>query len=1239
MPGRDTHYALVVGVTHYQDKDLGELKGAVEDAAKFLKWVTSPSGGDVGTVIHLTDPTIQQIEDAFRRICEPADTKRYVGERLYVYLSGHGVAQDVHEASLLAADGGENARDRHVPGWHWMSWFLNSCYFDEVVLFADCCRTLRGTWAVRPFPLDLVIPVKPPHVRWVRAFASQFGGIAIEHGNPDERRGVLTEALLDALKHARKPDPQDPTRWHVTGQSVRDHLFNSPELAKWRDYQAPQVLVESDLVLASGSGGDVELVVPVREGETPVIHGGPRAGPWPLRPGDGTGELRVNLPRGLYAASVPGRSAFFAIHGGEEEVHLPKMEEHPANAPAPTSRVVLRGTTPATEVYLINSVFELHQAGGREARALGRYEADVPPGVYKARFQLGNKFEDQLFQVGPRELAERSGGPQDADSAVPLRGTRWPADGTPPDLDALWAAASRPAGDGAGVLTVMLREGETIAPDELRLSLQGEADVRRLPWQAVSGWQVASLRLPAGTHVLKAAADGSWLCRAAPVLAGQQTAVAIRQVAEKKAADRRLGTLLRGGLVMAPFPIAGNEEDLLRQAVAQEVLGRSRALEEPPPPASLSSMMLLLRAHGVLEARRARQSHPLDPLELTTEDRGQVKAAYDALQGSELAGLADVAALGFALELNETTRPVNLDVPPLLASTWRTLVTASLSSGRPPIVGKEPALRMAEGMMTSSLWLTWEERATVERLDSAAQDLLAPGLRPGAGSRPAWTGARSIKGLAQDSTDALARSLQLPVALVQELVRTMTDERAIARHERIRRRTEALQEEGARVCLVVLPDGVRVDPNHGQPIDFDAVMDELVNDAAERAGLVAVRAPPVSVNSKEMREAMAQADVLLVDGTFGSQRAASVADVFRAARGEDAAPLVCIRAEGHQAGEGLGDAEVHQYQATYGVGLSFLEPAGFQRALAEAARRERPPGDRGKRSGWLEAQVRTECRRRELQDLAVEVNDLMVQDKKKAREVLGRALPSESLRGASASVQLDSFLVCRSAESWQDMERCYEEMDEALRNLPLVREQRALGLKWSGETNALKEATDSLEAVIAKIGPNGETCGLLGGLYKKMWWDGPDKEGAETHFDAAIAWYGKGLRHSQHDPYPGVNLLTLWAHQGTEEAMRERASHLELVKRAALARLRHRPNYWDLVTMMEVAANERDRKACLWYQHRAMAAPHERWQAESSATNLRILCHSKAREFQGVEKWLKPLADALAENRPAAQNS
>ena len=80
-------------------------------------------------------------------------------------------------------------------------------------------------------------------------------------------------------------------------------------------------------------------------------------------------------------------------------------------------RLTVRAHDHLSEIFLVNSLFQLI------ATDVGQLEALVAPGIYKARFRIGQKQVDQLIEVhpgaGPLEV---DGPPVDFSSPVPLAG-------------------------------------------------------------------------------------------------------------------------------------------------------------------------------------------------------------------------------------------------------------------------------------------------------------------------------------------------------------------------------------------------------------------------------------------------------------------------------------------------------------------------------------------------------------------------------------------------------------------------------------------------------------------------------------------------------------------------------------------------------------------------------------------------------------------------------------------------
>jgi len=894
--------------------------------------------------------------------------------------------------------------------------------------------------------------------------------------------------------------------------------------------------------------------------------------------------------------------------------------------------ITLKGANRATEIFLIDSTFK------RVRKALGRLRGSFPAGVYKARYQMGSAIRDEYFEIRAGQRPEvHQGKPVIARSPSPLpftgvRTGRGAIREMDPALRKEWwsSAGKLSPGPDEGVLHVVLREQRPDQAYEIQFQPLGSQGATTARWIDRDRAPKAFPLCP-GTYVLSVADGGGRLCRAVPVVKGHQTVVSMQA---PDAGGALAAALADSSLLFLPHPISGVEDDLLLQEAAQQALRRSRALLEPRALTggrTLSPLLRLMATHGLVEATRTRADRPFDPISLPPPRARAVSASLRHLKGSALGGTTDVAALEL-FEDQPPSRPVDLDVPPLLATTWRTLVASSLD--RPESVrGTDKALRMAEHLRTGSLWFLWWERGDGAKeappaLTSTARSLLDPQLRANTGRIPSWVSRTArLADLAAANARALASSLQLPIPLVLSLGRQMDEQRLREGEERVDRRVEALASR-APVGLVALPDGVRVDPRHGQPLDFEAVWD-LVDGALTAHGLVAVRAPPVSAGSREMKEALANADVLIADLTYGDREVRRVAEAWLALhprrRARRDRGLIAIHAEGHpSAARPPGASGPVAYQSSFGTGMAFANPAQLGGAL-ERLKGERRGGRRPRgRTSWVKRLEFTERRRLELRRLRAELGQRGAQI---SRLVSGRNLHA-ALKDEPPAVQLDTFLLLRACEDWSGMERAEQAMAPSLRKTILVREQLALAIGRQGRPD---EAIGQLESVLAEIGANGETCGLLGRVYKDKWEravKAASPRQARDALDQAIRWYQKGWEISE-DPYPGVNALTLLAAKGTREAWATHRRLLPLVERVALQRLHGRPSYWDLASMVEIAAHRPDSTPCEAYHRLALAAPHEPWQRRTTAANLRVLREAIAAGSRGETGWLDDIIGAF----------
>lgn len=234
-------WAIIVGIWLYPG--LEDLHGPENDAAAFEGWLKDPGGGDVPAsqvtrilssdfnppflTADAAEPTRDAIERAFDRLQAFASQNKNaghglkVGRRLYLYFSGHGFSPVQDESALLSANTTASIMRYHIPGKAWANWFYAANYFDEVVLFMDCCRSLYPNWPVNPVGYGPIIGSKQG-VRFF-GFGTKWRRLSWERPMPDGKvHGVFTTALLAGLKGAAA----DSDSGVVTAKTLREYLLN-----------------------------------------------------------------------------------------------------------------------------------------------------------------------------------------------------------------------------------------------------------------------------------------------------------------------------------------------------------------------------------------------------------------------------------------------------------------------------------------------------------------------------------------------------------------------------------------------------------------------------------------------------------------------------------------------------------------------------------------------------------------------------------------------------------------------------------------------------------------------------------------------------------------------------------------------------------------------------------------------------------------------------------------------------
>lgn len=219
MPN-DHHRAVIVGIDHYPD--IGNLQCARRDAEAFKKWLLDATGGDVpeanietiladlpaGTKARYATPKTEDIHYAIRDAFEKADAAAKIDaltwgkSRLYLFFAGHGVAPKAKDAALLAANAEKSMLGFHVSCDALSSFFQEDRHFQEVVIFADCCRddvSSKVDPAFPPWNYNGNVGGESARVLFLCGALPSRQAYEEQDGPEIERRGHFTRCLLEAL--------------------------------------------------------------------------------------------------------------------------------------------------------------------------------------------------------------------------------------------------------------------------------------------------------------------------------------------------------------------------------------------------------------------------------------------------------------------------------------------------------------------------------------------------------------------------------------------------------------------------------------------------------------------------------------------------------------------------------------------------------------------------------------------------------------------------------------------------------------------------------------------------------------------------------------------------------------------------------------------------------------------------------------------------------------------------------
>jgi tetratricopeptide (TPR) repeat protein len=437
------------------------------------------------------------------------------------------------------------------------------------------------------------------------------------------------------------------------------------------------------------------------------------------------------------------------------------------------------------------------------------------------------------------------------------------------------------------------------------------------------------------------------------------------------------------------------------------------------------------------------------------------------------------------------------------------------------------------------------------------------------------------------------------------------------------------------LCFVLMPFGSKPD-GMGLVVDFDAVYRDLIAPAVEGAGLECVRADEDQAGGiihKPMFERLILCDYAVADLTTANANVFYELGVRHAVRpwsttllyaGNsrlpfDVAPLQALRYRLTPAGV---VEDVPGTRAALGARL---------RRVCEAHARTDVPPD-SPLFQLIEGFPTVDHTRadafRDRWHSAQAVKDRLAAARRQGVEAVRQAEADlGAIAAQEAGLVIELLRAYRALEAWADMIALVAKMAKPLAATPLVQEQLAFALNREGRG---EEAERTLTDLLELRGASGETCGLLGRVYKDRWAAARARNEpllARGLLDRAINAYLRGFEADPRQVYPGINVLTLMEVKEPPDPRR-----LELLPVVAYAARRRAaagdPDYFDHATLLELAVLGRDEDRAVSALADALALQPDPWQRKTTANNLRLIAEARARRGESLA-WAEELERVL----------
>jgi hypothetical protein len=394
------------------------------------------------------------------------------------------------------------------------------------------------------------------------------------------------------------------------------------------------------------------------------------------------------------------------------------------------------------------------------------------------------------------------------------------------------------------------------------------------------------------------------------------------------------------------------------------------------------------------------------------------------------------------------------------------------------------------------------------------------------------------------------------------------------------------------LVFVAMPFGSKPDETRTQTIDFDAIYEQAITPALQECDVDFIRADQERTGGiihLSMFERLLLAEVAIVDVTIDNANVFYELGVRHAARprstiiisGKDGPlpfDIAMIRAIPYKLVDGALDAESAR-------ALSAAVTARVKDTLANPDPADSPLFQMIVGFPGITLPSNYVSTFRDLADDLKSVRDGLAAARRLRHGVDHTAAAAAigaieqgigTITDANIELAVEVLLAYRAVGANDELIALVEHIPDSLRcKNDGIMQQYASALNRRNAGSDRQRAADVLEDLIASKGLSSETAGLLGSIYKNRADDAREQNNqlmSLSYLGQAIDWYRKGFLADPRDYYPGVNLCTLLAIEGSEQSQDELRRTLPAVV-FAVGRLGGigANDYWTVATAFELA--------------------------------------------------------------------